>query len=102
MPLPPQTPSVSLHQSHPPLPGDRQVRGSFAQNIVEPHELDEPTELRGNALQAHLTTLAPGGELESRERVDGYDIDADPTHVTDGHACTTAIQEGTQTHAQPR
>lgn len=80
------------------LPGSR----SFAQDLPEPHELDKPTELRRGAPQSHPTAVAPHGELESRERVDGYRVYAGLANVADGHARATTFHEGAHTPAQPR
>jgi hypothetical protein len=52
-------------------------------------------------VEPNLTAVAPGSELESRERVDRHRVGLDPAHVAKRDAGAARLQRRADTRAEP-
>jgi hypothetical protein len=72
------------------------------QHVLQPHEGDEPDELRRRTAQADLASVAVRGELKSRERVDRHGVGLDAADVTQRHVDASPCEQRADPIAEPR
>ena len=71
------------------------------QHVAQAHERDELEQFGRGVAQPDLAAMAPGGELEPGERVDGHRVDVDAADVAERNAGAARLQQRADAVAQP-